>query len=80
MAGHVHVGVLLVQHLGAAPRQAVDRVVDAQLVPGNGARRDDHRVAALDLDGGMVAVGDPRERAQRLALGARAQDQLAIEG
>ena len=28
----------------------VDRIVHAQLVAGNGTRRDDHRVAALDLD------------------------------
>ena len=36
VAGHVHRSVLLVEHLGAGLRELVDRVVDAQLVPGTG--------------------------------------------
>ena len=78
MAGDVHVGVLLVQHLGAAAGEAVDRVVDAQFVPRHGARRDDHRVAALDLHGRVVVVGDAGQRRERLALRAGAEDQLAL--
>ena len=78
MPGDVDGGVLLVQHLCAAPGQPVDRVVDAQLVPGNGARRDDHRVAARDVHRRVVVVGDPREGRQGLALGAGAEDQLAL--
>ena len=66
--------VLLVEHLGAQPGEAVDRVVDAQLVPGDRLRRDDHRVAPLDLHG-MVAVRDPGQRGQRLSLAAGAEDQ-----
>jgi hypothetical protein len=76
VAGDVHGGVLLVQHLGTVLRQAVDRVVHAQLVPGDRAGGDDDRVAALDLDRRVVVVGDARERGQRLALRARAEDQL----
>ena len=76
VARDVHVGVLLVQHLGAVLRQPVDRVVHAQLVARNGARRDDHRVAALDLDRRVVVVRDARQRRQRLALRAGAEDQL----
>ena len=36
VAGHVHGRDLLVQHLGAGLREPVDRVVDAELVPGTG--------------------------------------------
>ena len=78
VARDVHVGVLLVQHLCAVLRQPVDRVVDAQLVARHRTRRDDHRVAALDLDRRMVVVRDARERRQRLALRAGAEDQLLV--
>ena len=80
VARDVHGRVLLVQHLRAAPREPVDRVVHAQLVPGHGSRGHDHGVAALDADGRMVVVGDPRQRRERLALGAGAEDQLARRG
>ena len=76
VAGDVHGRVVLVQHLGAHLREPVDRVVDAQLVAGDRLRGDDHRVAGLDLDGGMVVVRDPRHRRHRLALAAGAEDQL----
>ena len=46
VAGDVHRRDLLVQHLGARARELVDRVVDAQLVPGHRLRGDDHGVAA----------------------------------
>ncbi len=68
--------VLLVQHLRSVSREAVDRVVHAQLVPRHRACRHDHRVATLDPDGRVVVVGDPRQRRERLALRARAENQL----
>ena len=75
VARHVHGRDLLVEDLGAEPGEPVDRVVHAQLVARHGLRRDDHRVAALDLDVLVVAVGDPRQRRHRLALAAGAEDQ-----
>ncbi len=78
VAGHVHRGVLLVQHLGPVPRQPVDRVVDAQLVPGDRPGRDDHGVAPLDVNGRVVVVRDPRQRRERLALRARAEHELFV--
>ena len=78
VAGDVHGRDLLVQHLGARARELVDRVVDAQLVPRNGLRRDHDRVAGLHRDGLVVSVGDPRERRHRLALAPRAQDEKLI--
>ena len=44
--------------------------------PGTGARGHDHGVAALDANGRVVVVGDPRQRRERLALRAGAEDQL----
>ena len=58
----------------SGPREPVDRVVHAQLVPGHRLRGDDHRVARLDRDVLVVAVGDARERRHRLALAAGAED------
>ena len=75
VSGDVHGRDLVVQYLRAGTRELVDRVVHSQLVPGDGLRGDDHRVAALDLDGGMVAVRDPGQRGHRLTLAARAEDE-----
>ena len=78
MAGNVHRRDLLVQNLGPGLRELVDRVVDAQLVPGHRLRRDDHGVAALDAQRRMVVVRDARQRRQGLALASGAQDQLLV--
>ena len=63
------------EHLGAGPRELVDRVVDTKLVPGNRLRGDDDGVARLDRDGLVVAVRDTRERRHRLALASGAEDE-----
>ena len=78
VAGHVDGRDLLVQHLGAGLREPVDRVVDAELVPRHRLRGQDDRVAALDGDGRMVVVRDPRQRRHRLALAARAEDHRLV--
>ena len=78
MAGDVNGRNLVVQHLRTGSRELVDRVVDAQLVTGYGLRRDDDRVAALDVDRGMVVVRDSRQRRHRLALAARAEDEHLV--
>ena len=54
-----------------ALRELVDRVVHAQLVPRHRACGEDHRVAALDGDGLMVVVGDPRQRRHAARPGCR---------
>ena len=76
MPRDVHRRDLLVQDLGSRLGELVDRVVDTELVAGDGLGGDDHRVAALDMDGGVIVVGDARQRRQRLALAAGAEDQL----
>src|SRR6185312_1174726 len=76
----VHRGDLLVQHLGAVLGELVDRVVHGELVPGDRLGRDDHGVARLDRDVAVVAVRDPHERRQRLALAAGAEDQHVAAG
>ena len=43
------------------------------LVAGDGARGEDDEVALVELDGGMLVVGDAGHRRARLALAARAQ-------
>ena len=49
-------------------------------LPGTGDRRDDDGVAALDLDGLVIAVGHPRKRRERLALASRAQHDDVLGG
>ena len=78
VAGDVDGRVVLVQDLRPGLREPVDRVVHAQLVPWDRLRRDDHGVAALDGDGRMVVVRDPRQRRHRLTLAAGAQDHLLV--
>ena len=74
----VHRRDLLVEDLGAVLREPVDRVVDAELVPRDRLRRDDHRVTPLDRDVRVVAVGDARQRGHRLALATGAEDEDAV--
>ena len=78
VAGDVDGSDLLVEHLGAEAGKAVDRVVHAELVARHRLRRDDHRVATLDRDVRVVAVGDPRQRGHRLALAPGAEHQHAV--
>ena len=52
---------------------------DVLLVAGDRAGADDDRVARLDLDEAVVAVGHPGEAGHRLALGAgRGDDELGV--
>ncbi len=78
MTRNVNGGDLLVQDLRAGLRELVDGVVHSQLVTGDGLRRDDDRVAALDMNRGMVVVSDPRQRGERFSLAARAEDELFV--
>ena len=67
----------VVEDVGAGLEQVVDRPADVFLVARDRAGADDHRVAGLDLDEAVVAVGHPGQAGHRLALGAgRADDQL----
>ena len=67
----------VVEDVGAGLEQVVDRPADVLLVAGDRAGADDDRVARLDLDEPVVAVGHPGEAGHRLALGAgRADDEL----
>jgi hypothetical protein len=74
----VHGRDLLVEHLGAALREAVDRVVYPKLVPRHGLRRDDDGVAFLDGHGRVVVVRDPRQGGHRLALAPGAEDHRLV--
>ena len=78
VTGDVHGRDLLVEHLRARAGELVDRVVDAQLVPGNRLRRDDDGVSRLDRDGLVVAVRDSRQGRHRLALASRAEDEELV--
>ena len=78
VAGDVHLGVALVDDVGAPAGQAVDHAVDRVLVARDEGRGQDHRVALDDADL-VVAVGHPGQRGHRLALGAGAdQDDLVV--
>ncbi len=68
----VHLGVALVHDVGAEADQAVDDAVDGVLVAGDQRAREQHGVAGADLDP-VVAVGHPRQRGHRLALGLPVQ-------
>jgi hypothetical protein len=56
------------EHVAADVVEPVDRLVDRALVARDRRGGEDDRVAGLELDGGMVAVGHPAQRRQRLAL------------
>ncbi len=64
------VGDELAAHLD---EPVLDAANDA-LVAGDGAGREDHQVAVLEPDVGMLVLGDAGERRARLALAARAED------
>ena len=71
VAGHVGALDRVVVDVGAGLEQVVDRPGDVLLVARDRAGADDDRVARLDLDEAVVAVGHPRQAGHRLALGAR---------
>ena len=63
----------------AGLEQVVDGPGDVLLVARDRAGADDDRVARLDLDEAVVAVGHAREAGHRLALGAgRGDDELGV--
>ena len=68
MTGHVRALDRVVEDVRAGLEQVVDRARDRFLVAGDRAGADDHRVARLDLDESVVAVGHPGEAGHRLAL------------
>ena len=63
-----------VEDVRAAAVQRVDHPVDRGFVPGDQARREDHRVPFLELDPLVIARGHQAEGAVRLALRAGADD------
>ena len=79
VAGDVHGRDLLVQHLGA--RTCASRLIVSctrSSFPGHRLRRDDDRVALLDLHVRVVVVGHARQRRHRLALAAGAEDHRLV--
>ena len=74
VAGDVHDRVALVDDVGAELGQPVDDPEDGVLVAGDQAGREHHGVTGLDLDPVVVAVRDPGQRRQRLALRAGRDD------
>ncbi len=70
----------VVEDVRAGLEEVVDGPGDVFLVARDGAGRDDHRVARLDLDEAVVAVGHPGEAGHRLALGAGGADDELVGG
>ena len=80
VARDVHGRDVLVQHGRACAGQRVHGVGHGELVPRHGLGRHDHDVARLDRDDRVVAEGHARERRERLALRAGAQDRHLARG
>ena len=78
VAADVDEGVALVDDVGAPAGQAVDDAVDGVLVAGDQRAGQDDGVALLEVHEGVAALGDPAQRAQRLALGAGRDQHLAL--
>ena len=64
--------------LDAAPLESVDEVEDAELVSGNGARREDHRVARFEVHVCMLVAAQSGEGRAGFALGAACEDQNLV--
>ena len=78
VAADVDQRVALVHDVGAPAGQAVDDAVDGVLVAGDQARGEDDGVALLDVHEVVVALRDPAQRAQRLALRAGGDQHLPL--
>ena len=70
MAGDVDVGQAGVHHLGAQAVEAVDHLVHAVLVAGDGVGADDDHVAVADLEPLVLPRGHEGQGRHGLALGA----------
>ena len=79
VAGDVRALDRVVVDVRAGLEQVVDRARDRLLVARDRAGADDDRVAGLDLDEAVVAVGHPGQAGHRLALGAgRGDHELVV--
>ena len=79
VAGHMHGGIVSVDHAGTKLHQLVDDLVHAMLVARNQGARKNDRVEFVDGDVAMVAVGDTAKRGHRFALGTSAHvDELVV--
>ncbi len=75
VSGHVDQRVALVHHADAVAGKAVDHAVHRVLVARDQRAGQQHHVPLAGLHDGVLVVGDPRQRAQRLPLGAGRDDQ-----
>ena len=79
VAGHMHGGIVSIDHAGTKLHQLVDDLVHAMLVAWNQGARKNDRVEFVDGDVAMVAVGDAAKCGHRFALGTSAHvDELVI--
>ena len=80
VAGGVDRRVAGRDHVAADVVEPVDRLVDGALVARDRRGREDDRVALVQLDLRVVAVGHAAQRAQRLALGPGRDDHELLVG
>ena len=79
VAGHMHGGIVSIDHTSAKLHQLVDDLVHAMLVARNQGARKNDSVEFVDGDVAMIAVGDTAKRGHRLALGTGAHvDELVV--
>src|SRR5665647_1742200 len=75
VAADVHAAALPVDHGGARLEQTIDRGHDADLVAGDGSRRDDHGVAFVQAHLRMIVERHARERREGFSLTPRREDE-----
>ena len=80
MARDVHQRTALVVHVATELGQAVDDLLNGLLIAGDRRCGDDHRIALMDGERLVLAVGHAGKRRERLALGAGAHDHDLILG
>ena len=73
MAGHVNEVVFDCEHFDAERRQLVVQRVDADLIAGNDARRENDGIARPKTNGRMNVDRNPEKRRLRFALTAGSQ-------